>query len=493
MSRRILIVWSWVIASGLIFVGVGRAADERAPRQEETVQQAAARALRQATDFFSQQVATRGGYLWRYSADLSKREGENRASATTVWVQPPGTPAVGMALLEAHRLTGEAYLLDAAREAGYCLVDGQLSSGGWDYRIEFDPSQRRRIAYRVDGPRPGASDVSTLDDNTTQAALRFLIELDQTLGFRDERLHGAAMYALTKLLAVQYPNGGWPQRFSGPPDPAAFPVKRASFPETWPREWPGAKYSTHYTFNDNAIADTIDVLLLAGRVYNEPRFRAAAERTGDFILLAQLPEPQPGWAQQYDAAMQPVWARKFEPPSITGGEARGIITTLMRLARETGQEKYLAPIPRALAYYRTCKLADGRLARFYELHTNRPLYFTRDYVLTYDDGDLPTHYGFKIGNWVDTVAADFAKLQAAPLQPIAASRSERPRPTAALQEQARRTIAALDQRGAWVEDGRLSTSGTDDDTRRIIDTRTFIKNLSVLAICATASSHDRNR
>ena len=40
-----------------------------------------------------------------------------------------------------------------------------------------------------------------------------------------------------------------------------------------------------------------------------------AERAGDFILAAQMPEPQPAWAQQYDAAMHPAWARKFEPAS----------------------------------------------------------------------------------------------------------------------------------------------------------------------------------
>ena len=36
--------------------------------------------------------------LWQYSDDLTQREGEGRATDTTVWVQPPGTPSVGMAL-----------------------------------------------------------------------------------------------------------------------------------------------------------------------------------------------------------------------------------------------------------------------------------------------------------------------------------------------------------------------------------------------------------
>ena len=60
----------------------------------------------------------------------------------------------------------------------------------------------------------------------------------------------------------------------------------------------------------------------------------------------------------------------------------------MKIYRVTGDKKYLEPIPRALAYLKKSRLPDGRLARYYELKTNRPLYMTRDgdeYSLTYDD------------------------------------------------------------------------------------------------------------
>src|SRR5690606_8748628 len=103
--------------------------------------------------------------------DLALREGESRANETTVWVQPPGTPAVGDALLAAWRATGQRQYLDAARDAAMCLVRGQLASGGWDYRIEFAPRERARYAYRVDGGDSSKRNTSTLDDNTTQAAL----------------------------------------------------------------------------------------------------------------------------------------------------------------------------------------------------------------------------------------------------------------------------------------------------------------------------------
>src|SRR5436305_67082 len=83
--------------------------------------------------------------------------------------------------------------------------------------------------------------------------------------------------------------------------------------------------------------------------------------------------PPPAWAQQYNAQMQRAWARKFEPPSVTGGESQGVIRILMDVYRQTGDRKYLEPIPRALDYLQKSEVSAERLARFYELKTNRPL------------------------------------------------------------------------------------------------------------------------
>ncbi len=90
----------------------------------------AAKGLAKAVEFFASRVATEGGYLWRYSEDLTRREGEGVASPTTVWVQPPGTPSVAMAFLKAYEATGHPACLEAARQAGECLVRGQVRSGG---------------------------------------------------------------------------------------------------------------------------------------------------------------------------------------------------------------------------------------------------------------------------------------------------------------------------------------------------------------------------
>ena len=450
--------------------------------QEPPLREEADKALRRSAEFFLQKVASHGGYLWRYSADLQRREGEGRADASIVWVQPPGTPSIGEAFLQAYRDTGKTFYLEAARRAAECLIRGQLRSGGWGYHIEFSPQRRGRYAYRVEPAGKSQRNVTTLDDNTTQAAMRFLMQLDRALEFRDAELHEAVAYGLRSLLKAQYANGAWPQRYEEFPDPKKHRTQRASFPKTWPRQWPGSKYASYYTLNDNTMSDMIDVMLLAEDIY-ETKIDCleATINAAYFLSAAQLPKPQPGWAQQYDENMQPAWARKFEPPAITGGEARGAIEAMIKVSRFTGDICLLMRVEQALDYYEKSRLPSGQLARFYELKTNRPLYFTRKYKLTYKDDDLPTHYSFKTSNWVPRVRRQYEKA----MKDRAIGELPQPSRRQVSEAEVKRVIAALDQRGAWVEDGRLRKHGEDDPTRRIISCQTFLKNFEVLsAYCA---------
>lgn len=462
-------------------------------------------ALRQAVDFYRTKVSTHGGYHFEYAEDLSYGRSEMSEGPTRIEVQRDGTPIVGMTFLEAYEATRDRSYLDAAREVAHALVKGQYCSGGWDYFIEFDPKKRTEFPYRADRTcderrKPGNERPSTLDDNVTQAAVRLLMRVDRDLEFKDAQIQGAARFALDSLIKAQYPNGAWPQRYARFPDPAAFPIKRASFPASWPWTWPGADYQSHYTFNDNSTIDMIDAMLEAARIYNEPRYLASAERGGEFILLAQMPEPQPGWAQQYDRDMHPAWARRFEPPSVTGGEAHSIMRGLLLLYRETGNRKYLEPLSRALPYYRRSLLPDvehpseirrracpGRtpcLARFAELKTNRPLYVTKGtrvtavgsatttvdgYELSYNDASVITHYAVLVsGAWVGDVEQQYRDLQKA--DPSSLKRPERlhglspwsaaPRRAASpsrqsLESRVRAILDAMDARGAWTEEGSI--------------------------------------
>lgn len=449
--------------------------------------------LAEAVDYFAHRVGASGGYLWRYRADLSVGEGEGPASRTMFWVQPPGTPAVGMAYLTAYEATGNREYLAAARDAARALAQGQLRSGGWDYSVELDPARRAGIAYRLGTePKGKARNVSTLDDETTQSALGLLMRVDHALEQQDREIHESAIYAIERLLAVQYPNGAWPQRFDGPPDASEHPDVPVSYPETWSRTFEKRDYRGDYTLNDGAVEDMVETMLDAHAVYGREDCREAAKRAGRFLLRARMPEPQPAWAQQYDAKMQPSWARKFEPPAVTGGESQGAIRTLLTLARETGDAAFLEPVPGALAYLERSRLPDGQLARFYELRTNRPLYFTREYELTYSDADLPTHYAFKVVDMTPRLRASHEDV----VEGMA--KGARPRPVPALgkvkwgrslEEQARKAVETLDDEGRWVTQGRLRTVEGDEEGP-ILESSTFVRNVTAMAryLAATKGS-----
>lgn len=452
---------------------------------DERLHSEARAALLKSVEFFHGRVAVEGGYVFRYSPDLALREGEEKTGPKQVWIEPPATPAVGMAYLEAYRASGEKLLLQAAQETAGCLIRGQLHSGGWSVDIHFDPEGRQAHAYRIDGPaKPKARNISTLDDNKTQACVRFLANLDRELEFKDAKLHEATLYALDALMKFQYPNGAWPQRFSAPIDPKDYPIIPAAYPKTWSREFPKQDYTGYYTLNDNTHVDTLRLMLTAYEIYRDEGYLKSAMKGGDFLLLAQMPEPQPAWAQQYNLRMEPDWARKFEPPAVTGGESQKVVETLIYLYQETGESRFLDAAKKAYAWLAKSVLPAGGLARFYELGTNRPLYFTKEYVLTYEDNDLPTHYGFVVKNGLaklDERLQKFDKLQGAELREYA-ERQRRPKKLEVPGEkEVAKAIQSLDERGAWLESGKLSTYKGDDLPKSIITTQTFIRNIDILS------------
>ncbi len=349
-------------------------------------------ALHKATEYLVS-ISTEGGYLWWYSADLKQRRGEDNATETQIWVQPPGTPSVGMAFLAAYEATRDEIHLRAALGAANALARGQLESGGWSYVIEFDPAKRQEWAYRTDAAatKPdfkSRKNTTTFDDNNTQSALTFLMKfLDVATNLPPAELkpiRAALEFGLTRMIEAQYPVGAWPQRFNGQPhDPARHPVRAANIPADWPRQWPRADYGGFYTLNDNTQSDCIRTMLTAYHHTGDSRFLAAAKRGGEFLIAAQLPEPQPAWAQQYNYEMQPAWARAFEPPAVCAGESGGVVRTLGRLYLETGEEKFLQPIPAFIAWLQRSQLAPERWARLYELETNKPIYGDRDGAIHY--------------------------------------------------------------------------------------------------------------
>lgn len=431
----------------------------------------ARQALARSANYFRTKVASRGGYVYYVSADLKDRWGEGKADEHTIFVQPPGTPTVGEAYLGAFAATGDRQFLDAARETAAALVYGQLQSGGWTQTIHFAKANRMGKYRNGQG---GNWNNSSLDDGQTQAALVFLMKADKALEFQEPSIREAAKYGLDALLKAQFPNGAFPQIWSKPAE--THPILNAKFPDyDWKTEGRVKNYWDFYTLNDGLAGTVLDVFVEAHAIYGEERFKAAAAKLGDFLLAAQLPDPQPGWAQQYNYAMVPIWARKFEPPAVSGWESQDAMDALVRIARITDDSKYLEPIPKALAYFRKCLLADGRVARFYELKTNRPLYMDGAYKLTYDDATAPSHYGWKQPARFDSIEKRYEAAKRK--EPITTQKRS---PSV---DEVRKIIAALDAEGRWVSTyagEKLVGQPKFPDGFRYISSEVFAKNVGIL-------------
>ncbi len=106
------------------------------------------------------------------------------------------------------------------------------------------------------------------------------------------------------------------------------------------------------------------------------------------------------------------------------------------------------------------------------------------YELTYDDKDLPTHYAFKVRSKLGDLKRQYERLSQLTPEALAKLRTrqdDRPALTPALEAEVRSVIAALDDRGAWVEAGPLRYHGKDNVVGRIIDSATFIRNVGILS------------
>jgi PelA/Pel-15E family pectate lyase len=435
-----------------VLMGLPLYAATAAPSRDEVLA-----AMLRATNFFSEQVAVSGGYVYYVSPDFSRRLGEGVAEATEIWVQPPGTPRIGEAYLTAWEATGNLFYRDAALAAGQALLYGQLESGGWRNSINFNPSGERLDLYRNDQGSKKGKNFTTLDDDITQSALSFLIRLDAALSFRDSKIHDAVTYALPRLYAAQYANGAFPQGWTGPVP--AQPVVAAAYPTyDWRTEGRIKEYWNQYTLNDGLVGTVTRTLRRAHDAYDDPEALAALVKLGDFLVLAQMPDPQPAWAQQYGPEMHPIWARAFEPPAVSGRESEDAMITLIRLAECTKNPDLLKPVPSGVKYLEASLLPDGQLARYYELENNKPLYMQRNgqgYELTNDDSNLPDHYGWKNPHQLELIKTAYRAVAAGQsLEPVFAA--SRPDP-----DEVARIVAALDGEGRW-----LTTS--DGDPERLV-------------------------
>lgn len=269
-----------------------------------------------------------------------------------------------------------------ARTVADNVLKYQSAEGGWPKNIS--------LAVPPTGPIEAGS-TNTIDNQATTVPMAYLARVI-TAGNGDTAAYRAAFdRGLDWLLAAQYQNGGWPQ---------FYPLRGG--------------YYDHVTFNDDAMARVLNLLREVqtghgpyGFVDAERRAKAAeaTARALDVILKTQIRTDGvlTVWCAQHDeTTLAPAWARRFEPPSYSGGESVGITRYLMSLPDPSPE--VVAAVEGAVAWFRAKAIPGVRIetftdaeghrdrrvvqdasagplwARFYDLDTGKPVFMGRDSV-----------------------------------------------------------------------------------------------------------------
>ena len=298
--------------------------------------------MRRATAFMTDRVATRGGYVWSYLADLSRRWGEMEAWPSMIWTQAPGTPEMGQIFLDAYHATGEALYYEAAVKAGDALISGQHESGGWNYIIDFDGEDSLRRWYETVGRNGWRLEEfqhyygnATFDDHATVECGRFLLRLHLEKG--EPRFRAAVDKAIVFVLDSQYRAGGWPQRW-----PPMGTFENHGRPD----------YTGYITLNDEVAEENIGFLLLVLQQLGDERVREPIGRAMNCYIALQQPQPSPGFALQYTLDLQPAGARTYEPRALSPHTTAAALSKMMDFYELTGDRAFLARIPEGLDWLR---------------------------------------------------------------------------------------------------------------------------------------------
>jgi len=450
-------------------------------------------AMKKATIYMMDTVSYRGGFVWKYTEDLSKQWGEVPARRTQIWVQG-ATNGVGELMLDAYEVTGNSGYLDYAKRVADALVWGQHPAGGWHYFIDFDMPGIRKYYDEIASKCWGWEEYyhyygnCTFDDDTTTSSIRFLLRLYMTT--LDPAYHEPLLKALGFVLESQFPNGAWPQRY-----PLMYEFVKNGV----------ADYTSYYTFNDSVMWNNILALLEAYEQLGDEEYYRAARRGMDFYIISQYGKPQAGWCAQHSHDMMPAQARSYEPAGIWTSSTINNINALEDFYRMTGDRRYLNPIPAALewlenSYITTDSSKNYTHARVYELGTNDPVYSHREgtsmenghYYYDHEFGNFVCHYGQITKIDVPALKREYDRVKSlTPEQAIAEydhrkKENNPPVLPAVAPDEAETVIKALDGKGAWITDIKIpdysdpcadNRAGT---TIRGIATNTYITNMKKL-------------
>jgi len=248
------------------------------------------------------------------------------------------------------------YASDEAVRVAENVLLYQRDIGGWPknaamQKVLTEEEKQKLIKLQKD------SEGATIDNGATIAELDFLSKIYAIR--KDPRYKTAFLRGIEFLLDAQYENGGWPQ---------LYPVHSDD-------------YSRHITYNDNAMVNVMNIMkdLVEGsdrfsiEIYDHMLSRAgeAFDKGLDCILKTQYRQNGvlTAWCAQHDAVtLQPVKARSYELPSLSGSESVEIVELLMEI--DDPSEEVIHSIQSAIKWFEKVKITGIRIERFHDEQGN---------------------------------------------------------------------------------------------------------------------------
>ena len=175
--------------------------------------------MKRATTFMVEKVAYKGGYVWSYLPDMTRRWGEMEATPTMIWIQPPGTPSMGHLFLDAYHATGDEYYYRAAEQVASRADVRRSIRRAAGTTSPISPARRRCGSGTTPSARtPGGSksfSTTTATPPSTMPAPRNRRSSSCVCTSR-RRIRNTRCRSTRRSsssLDSQYPIGLWPQRF----------------------------------------------------------------------------------------------------------------------------------------------------------------------------------------------------------------------------------------------------------------------------------------
>ena len=285
------------------------------------------------------------------------------------WIQPPGTPSVGALAprrLPRHRRRD---LLQRRR----AHLPGADRGAASVRRLELHPRLRRR----------GLAQALVRDDRHQRLAARGVPALLRQRDLRRRRHRGGVAvpaahvpgearpalpraaeqgHRLRPRRAVQ---GRRRRRRLAAALPAVAACRsrrcrrptRSSCPPAPPHGMEDGDYTKQVTFNDDVAGENIKFLLMCVIGLGETRLIDPITRAMECLRRLQQPAPQAGWGLQHLSADQngrpagaPAGARSYEPRALATHTTQTNVQQLFNYFRLTGDRKYLARVPEAIAW-----------------------------------------------------------------------------------------------------------------------------------------------